>query len=59
MNMTQRELAMKVGISRPHLANIEAGRKISGLRIAKKLAKELNTTIDDLFGDDVPKDDKK
>lgn len=59
LNITQSELATRVGISRAHLANIEAGRKSSGLKTAQRLAKELNTTVEELFGDDGLNDDKQ
>lgn len=47
--LTQQELAKKIGLSRSALSNIELGRHTPQLSIAKKLAKELDASIEELF----------
>lgn len=41
--MTQEELAQLVGISQPHMSNIESGRVGASWSTAKKLAKHTGT----------------
>ena len=43
-----RELARKVGISSPFLSNIELGRRFPSEEILAKVAKALNTSLEDL-----------
>ncbi|MEK5163139.1 helix-turn-helix transcriptional regulator [Paenibacillus sp. FSL R5-0527] len=47
--LTQSELAERVGISRPYLANIERGEYDPSLKVAQLLSQELGKPIDDLF----------
>jgi transcriptional regulator with XRE-family HTH domain len=46
---TQKELAIRVGISQSHLSLILAGKRNPSLRVAKKLADVLGVTIDSLL----------
>lgn len=46
---TQLDLAKKVGLSRSALSNIEMGRHTPQLSVAKKIAKELDSSIEELF----------
>ncbi len=46
---TQAKLAKKANISRAYYANIEVGRKVPSLAIAKKIADVLDTSVDDIF----------
>ncbi|SFU70016.1 helix-turn-helix transcriptional regulator [Alicyclobacillus macrosporangiidus] len=55
LNLTQEELARKANISRAYLANIEAGRRTSTIHVAKRIADALQSTVDYLFTDSVPK----
>ena len=48
-NMTQAELADRVGVRRETIVFLEAGRYNPSLRLAHRVAKELGTTIDTLF----------
>lgn len=48
-NLTQEQLAEKVGISRAYLTNIENGKHTPSLEVAKKISSTLNMAIDDLF----------
>ena len=48
------EMAERVGLSRGGYANIESGHKGPGLGTARKIAKELGTTVDRLFVCDEP-----
>ena len=48
--MTQEELAKRVGVSQPAIAQYEAGTAVPKLYVTIKLADALNTTIDDLVG---------
>ena len=49
-NLTQTELAEKIGISQKHLSDIETGTKFSSAGIIEKLAHELNVQVSILFG---------
>ncbi len=48
-NMTQEELAKKVGVRRETIVFIEKGRYNPSLKLAYKIAKALNATIEELF----------
>lgn len=48
-NMTQKELAKAIGISRPYLSDIERGKKKPGLDITLKLANTLNVPVEHIF----------
>ena len=48
-DMTQEELAKKVGVTRQTIIAIEASRYSPSLDLAFKLAKIFNTTIEDIF----------
>lgn len=47
--LTQSELAKKANISRPLIANIERGYASPSLKNAYKIAKALDSTIDEIF----------
>lgn len=49
-NLTQTDLAEKVGISQKHLSDIETGTKFPSAGIIEKLAQELNVQVYQLFG---------
>jgi putative transcriptional regulator len=49
LDLTQDEVARRVGISRAYLANIEAGKHTPSLEVAAKLSAVLKMSIDDLF----------
>lgn len=54
-NLTQQELANKVGISRVHYTQIENNNKKPSLDVALSIKKVLNYKSDDLFlADNVP-----
>lgn len=56
LNLTQDEVSKKASISRAFYANIEAGRKNPSMKVAKRIADALRTTVDAIFFDkDVPK----
>lgn len=48
-NLTQKELAEKVGVRRETILFIEAGKYNPSLKLAFQIAKELNSKIDDVF----------
>jgi len=48
-NMTQEELAKKVGVRRETIVFLEKGRYNPSLKLAHKIANVLKTTIDELF----------
>lgn len=48
-NLTQEELARKVGVRRETVIYLEKGKYSPSLDLAHKTAKALDTTIDDLF----------
>lgn len=49
LNLTQEELADKVGVRRETIVFLEKGKYNPSLDLAHKVAVELNTTIDNLF----------
>ncbi len=48
-NLTQEELAKKVGVRRETILFVENGKYAPSLKLAHALAKTLQTTIDELF----------
>ena len=48
-NLTQEELAQKVGVRRETILFLEKNKYNPSLLLAHKIAKVLKTTIDDLF----------
>lgn len=48
-DLTQEDLARKVGVRRETILFIEKGKYNPSLKLAYEIAKALNTTIDDLF----------
>lgn len=48
-NLRQEDLAQKLGVSRQTIIAIENDRYNPTLELAMKLAKELNTTVEELF----------
>lgn len=49
LGMTQDDLAAAAGIGRSTISEIEAGKHEPSLSVARKIAEELNITIDELF----------
>lgn len=49
LNLTQEQLAKKAQVSRPLLSNIERGAAYPSLNSAYRIAKALNSTIDEIF----------
>ncbi len=47
--LTQEELARKVGVRRETIVYLEQGKYNPSLELAYKVAKELGTSIDELF----------
>ena len=48
-DLTQEDLAKKIGVRRETILFIEKGKYNPSLQLAHDIAKELQTTIDDLF----------
>ncbi len=48
-NMTQEELAKKLGVTRQTIIAIEKGKYVPSLRLAFKIAKLFNVKIEDIF----------
>ena len=48
-NLTQEDLTKKVGVRRETILYLEKGKYNPSLKLAHEVAKELKTTIDDLF----------
>ena len=48
-DLTQEDLAKKVGVRRETISYIERGKYSPSLRLAYDIAQALETTIDDLF----------
>ena len=49
-DLTQSQLAEKIGISQKHLSDIETGTKFPSAAIIEKLSKELSVPVAFLFG---------
>lgn len=50
--ITQKELAKRLKITQQHLCRIENGKSIPRLDLMKKIAKELNSSVQELFFSD-------
>jgi DNA-binding XRE family transcriptional regulator len=48
-DMTQEDLAVKVGVRRETILYLEKGKYNPSLQLAHKIARALKTTVDDLF----------
>lgn len=48
-DLTQEELAKKVGVRRETILFVENGKYVPSLKLAHDLAKILQTTVDELF----------
>ncbi|MCC7570014.1 helix-turn-helix transcriptional regulator [Candidatus Micrarchaeota archaeon] len=48
-NLTQQQLADEIGVRRETINFIERGDYNPSLKLAAKIAKKLNTTIDEIF----------
>jgi len=48
-NFTQAQLAQKVGVRRETIVFLEKGEYNPSLKLAAKVARELNTTVNELF----------
>ncbi|NOW08110.1 helix-turn-helix transcriptional regulator [Clostridium beijerinckii] len=51
-DLTQRELALRVNITETQIRNIEKNRSIPRVDIAMKIAKELKSTVEEIFNYD-------
>jgi putative transcriptional regulator len=49
MKMTQNELSEKAGVRRETIVFLEQGKYNPSLKLALKIAKELKSSVDDLF----------
>jgi putative transcriptional regulator len=49
LNITQAELAEKIGVSRQTINTIEAGKYVPSTVLALKLAKVFRATVDEIF----------
>ncbi len=48
-SLTQVEVAIKAGITPRHYQRLERGDSIPNVKLAKRIAKALGTTVEDLF----------
>ncbi|MDU0461940.1 helix-turn-helix domain-containing protein [Staphylococcus ureilyticus] len=53
MNITQEEMAKRIGISRSYIADIERNRKNISLAVIMKFSKGLNISINEFINDDI------
>ena len=49
LGLTQEELAARTGVRRETIIFLEQGKYVPSLKLAYDVAKELKTTVDDLF----------
>lgn len=47
--MTQEELAAKVGVTRQTIIALEAGKYLPSLQLAVRIARVFNTTVEEIF----------
>lgn len=48
-NLSQDQLASAVGVTQRYIGFIEAGDRTPSLKVAKKIADVLDSTVDDIF----------
>lgn len=53
LNMTQKDLSDKVGVTQAALSKYELGESTPSVKVLKKLAKALNCTVDELLENSV------
>ena len=58
LNLSQEELAFRIGISAKHLSNIEVGKRFASAEIIEKIARELGVSVSSLFFEDYKFEDK-
>lgn len=49
IKMSQQELALKTGIARPYLSEIEQGKRNPTVSTALKISKALNQNVENIF----------
>lgn len=54
--ISQTELAYKAGVSARHIAFIEHGDRTPSIKIAIKIARALNSTVEEIFADEMEED---
>ena len=52
LDLSQEDLAVAVGVSRQTIVSIEKGNYNPSLNLCKAICKELNKTLDELFGEE-------
>lgn len=52
LNLTHDEVAKRANISRCYYTNIEAGRRSPSMKVAKRIANALESTVDAIFFED-------
>ncbi len=52
LDLTQKDLANAVGVSRQTIVSIEKGNYNPSLNLCKAICKKLNKTLDELFGEE-------
>ncbi|PLA12537.1 helix-turn-helix transcriptional regulator [Corynebacterium riegelii] len=52
LELSQQELADRVGVSRQTIANIERGNYSPSVYLALDICRELGKTVEEVFGDD-------
>ncbi|MBG0765666.1 MAG: helix-turn-helix transcriptional regulator [Tissierellales bacterium] len=53
VNLSQAQLAKKVGITKQSISDYETGRINPSFEVMAKIAKELDSTVDELFFKDI------
>lgn len=56
--LSQTELAYKSGVSARHIAFIEHGDRSPSVKTAIKIAKALNSTVEEIFADGMEEDEE-
>lgn len=49
LGLSQTDLAARLNISMSHLNKIERGKRVPSMRLAVRIAKELDCTLSDIF----------
>jgi len=50
-DLTQRDLAEKVGVYQPYISRLEAGEVAPSVILAYKIARALRATVEEIFGE--------
>ena len=59
LNLSQTELAKKVGVTRQTIGLIESGEFNPSIKLCRKICRALDVTLDDIFWEEEENEDKE